>query len=838
MKLFDRYKKRRRSMRIVSLTLITAILASLVIVPAWAYGGGTKKQEVVYVNLNGDGSVDGIYVVNIFDLNGDDRIIDYGDYTVLRNMTTNDEIQFDHQTVQINTKAKKLYYEGKLNSNVIPWSFDIRYSMDGVEHSADEIAGMSGALRITMTVRRNTACNSTFFDNYALQASFTLDTKSCDNIVADGATAANVGSDRQLTYTVLPGKEKDIAITANVTDFEMDGVAINGVPLSLDVNVDTENNQELNDKIKELQDGAVDLDDGANELRDGSGDLENGAADLADGVKEFKDRAAELNDGANELKDGADVLYDGVRSLNDGAGDLSDGAGDLADGSQTLYDGASFMDDGIQALYDGAKELDDGIFKLAGGARGLRNGARSMAEGASGLYGGLKTLTAKNGDLQAMSTLLYNTTLGQYSALLDAGGYTVTAGSTLEKLGAMMKRRQAELTDEGHQAAATQAAVTARMATLSEIAANADGSRTAEEIAAAQAGLNYWNMTLVLQGMEQYQRSLAEALAAAGDDPAARAAAQAACDAAYAHVLSAYQLLLAPYLGSAGGDPDLARTLLLSDHDALSAQVGGSEQAAVREVVTGILRDAVADDDIYKALAVLAYYKGVIGYTDGAASAVSGAYALLGGADDLYDGADELYDGVNGLLGGGNELLDGIKQLMDGAAELKDGTLELHDGALTLRDGVITLRDGTQDLLDGVAELKDGTLTLCDGTILLQDGIVELLDGAIELHDGTVKLHDGTIELTDGTFELRDKTAHIDTELKDKIKDAIHEALGVDFDPVSFVSGKNTNIDFVQFVIQTPAISAEEAENVEEAPAATLNFWQKLLSLFGLYHAE
>ncbi len=45
-----------------------------------------------------------------------------------------------------------------------------------------------------------------FFDNYLIQGTVTLDTKKCSNIQADGATQANVGSDRQLLYSQIKQK--------------------------------------------------------------------------------------------------------------------------------------------------------------------------------------------------------------------------------------------------------------------------------------------------------------------------------------------------------------------------------------------------------------------------------------------------------------------------------------------------------------------------------------------------------------------------------------------------------------------------------------------------------
>ena len=126
-----------------------------------------------------------------------------------------------------------------------------------------------------MQVRENTACSGTFFSDYALQLSLSMDTHQAKHIAAEGATAANVGSDKQLTWTILPGKGADLTVTADVTDFEMSEISINGVRLSMDIDVD---DQEIMDQIFDLQSGVIDLDDGATELLDGVGELRGGCA--------------------------------------------------------------------------------------------------------------------------------------------------------------------------------------------------------------------------------------------------------------------------------------------------------------------------------------------------------------------------------------------------------------------------------------------------------------------------------------------------------------------------------------------------------------------------------
>lgn len=220
--------KRTAAGVVTSLFVISNILPTVVQAASIA----SNKEEVVYVNLNSDGDLLGTYVVNIFN---DNDITDYGNYIEVRNMNTNDEINYDSGVIKIKNSKDKLYYEGIMENAEIPWNINITYKMDGKEYSAEEIAGMSGKLTIEINITENTKAKEGFFESYALQSTVKLDTNICKNIVSEGATVANAGDLKQLTYTVMPGNEKDIKISADVTDFEMDGIDINGIKLNLGI---------------------------------------------------------------------------------------------------------------------------------------------------------------------------------------------------------------------------------------------------------------------------------------------------------------------------------------------------------------------------------------------------------------------------------------------------------------------------------------------------------------------------------------------------------------------------------------------------------------------------
>ena len=352
-KKIDAKRIRRTGKALLAGSLAVTMAAGTVCSPVYAATGQAEKQEVVYANLESDGTVSKVYVVNILSVNGNEVVEDYGDYSELRNMTTTDEIQYEDGKVTIHPSKEKLYYEGTMENAQLPWNISVHYFLDGEEYTAEELAGKSGALRIELSISENSSCDSAFYDNYALQVSLTLDTDLCKNIVADGATQANVGSDKQLTYTVLPGKGTEVEIHADVTDFEMDGISINGVQLNMDIDVDTESG-EISDKITELQDAVNDLDSGARELKDGSVDLHTGTKELYDG-------AGELVNGSNSLMSGAGSLTNGANSLASGAAQVSEGVNTLSaalNGMTTALAENIQTQTANQAAYQAAVEAD------------------------------------------------------------------------------------------------------------------------------------------------------------------------------------------------------------------------------------------------------------------------------------------------------------------------------------------------------------------------------------------------------------------------------------------------------------------------------------------------
>lgn len=381
--------------------------------PAAGDGEPSEKEEVIYVTLDASGELVSAYAVNSFP---GGEITDYGDYDSVRVLNTGDEIEYEDGVVNITTDAKRIYYQGELKKVELPWDISLSYKLDGKAVTAEEIAGKSGEVEIRFTVTQNEECAGTFYDDYALQASFTLPGDVFGDISAPDATVAAVGADRQLTYTLLPGEGIDTLITATAENFSLPAVSINGIHLNLNVDV---NSDGIKDQVGQLVDAASRLNSGASALYSGSQELQTGASGLLDGSESLQSGIAELDAGVAELQDGLIVMRDGLNELYASSGDLTSGAGQVYSGLaqvEAALDALSVDTSQIELLVTSAQALADGAQNAYDGAVALRNAlstsALDSALAANGSTYTLSGLTQAN--LEAINEL------SQYASLFES----------------------------------------------------------------------------------------------------------------------------------------------------------------------------------------------------------------------------------------------------------------------------------------------------------------------------------------------------------------------------------------------------------------------------------
>ena len=367
----------------------------------------SEKEEVIYANLTSSGDIEKIYAVNIFE---DKDIVDYGVYETVKNMNTMDKINYSNGKITIQNSEDKLYYQGVMKQNTqMPWTIKVRYKLDGVEYAPSELAGKSGKLEISISIKENKNCKKNFFENYALQTVVQLDTNLCENIKSDEATMANVGGLKQLTYTILPGNEKDIKITSDVTDFEMSEIQVNGINLNLGLDKDSIDTSSLTGELDKLKDAVNDLDDGANELNDGAKKLDDGAVTLTDGIKTIQDGLDQLNSKSSSLTSGSSEVLSALKTIQSSLNNVSTSSKDL----KQLSSASTSIKSGIDSLVKGLKTVDSSIDTYNSSLK--KAGLNSASE-----------LAQKN--KQALSALgITNTQRKLYSAYTSGGSQAVSA---------------------------------------------------------------------------------------------------------------------------------------------------------------------------------------------------------------------------------------------------------------------------------------------------------------------------------------------------------------------------------------------------------------------------
>jgi putative membrane protein len=334
------------------------------------------REEVVYATLSPDGGTKEVNVVTILHNAEAGTIADYGDFAAVKNLTDTGAITQAGGTVTVSAPKGDLYYQGTMKNAELPWKLDVTYYLDGAELPAAELAGKSGHVRISIATSKNPAAEPSYFDNYMLQISLTLDSSKCTGITAPGGTVASAGVDKLVTFAAMPGAAGGFDVETDASAFSMEGIQFSAVPLSMKIDPpDTgalkSDLAKLTDAVSQLNDGIGQLEGGALDLKKGAGTLKDGSAAFAGGLNQLTGSAAGLMGGSAQIKEALNKI---VSSLNGTGNGSADGGGlNLAD----------------------LQQLPDGLKQLAAGLDGVSSGLSDLKSGFAQSYGALKDAILK-----------------------------------------------------------------------------------------------------------------------------------------------------------------------------------------------------------------------------------------------------------------------------------------------------------------------------------------------------------------------------------------------------------------------------------------------------------
>lgn len=726
------------------------------------------KDENVYVDLNQDGSVAGIYVVNEYNRENAGSITDYGDYTSVKNLTTDEKIRMLGNKITVEAPKGKFYYQGNLAGDDMPWLIQITYLLDGKEISAEDLAGKNGSLELRIQIRENQNCSGVFFDNYLLQATVVLDTEKCTQIEAEGAAAGNVGKNRQLIYNIMAGSEKDISIKAQVADFEMDGINFQGIPMSFDIDKDSIDQSSLAGKTKEITDAALKLDDGAGELLNGTKEAADGAKNLDDGVKQFAGGISELREGSSSLAAGGSSMVSGTKKLQSVLEEYLAGVDTASSGSEELRTGIGTFSFGI-------KQIQTGAAGLKNGTDAYTQGADQLAAGITGYVEGTQALAEGAADLKSLEDL------GQVNSAIVQMQQAVTAGSgDIPGL-----ENGAKNLADGLEAIKKQVdslADTADVQSLKDVLEGLDGLKKelenladlAEEISgglsqsAGAAGQISDDHKAVMEGLQNQTDQANAAITQSGENLAGQVNTQvdgvnaqiaAAADNVNGQIESAIGTIQNG-IDSKNIEESAGRALIdsleASKIEAVSVEKVEAPAAGISEIQMPEENRAVetAAEQLLSTAETLSKAADAFDEAAKQMKAVSGQIPETGGVHAL--------EGLSAALGeaceGAARLQEGIRQTGDGLTQLEKSTArfpEAAEGVTALLDGFSKLGENDQTLLAGAQEISGNGESLRNGAGGLERGTGQLAASAKTLRAGAVNLEDGMLTLKENGTGLR-----------------------------------------------------------------------------------
>jgi X-X-X-Leu-X-X-Gly heptad repeat protein len=283
------------------------------------------KEEVIYGVLDASGSAQSLYVINHFKVDSKGVLCDYGTYQSVANLTTSAPIDLTKDTnspvgandrVQAEVEQGDYYYQGDLGAGELPWLISVEYLLNGKVIAPERLAGSTGALSIRIHTRQNPAVDPLFYENYLVQVNITLATAHARNLVAQDATLAFSGANTVANFSVLPGKEGKLELTAQVDDFAMPGIRITALPFSMAFELpDTD---EMVKGLDELSSGTEALNDGIQTLNRGVANMDANSARISSSSAQFNDGLIELSSESQKLRNGSAQFNDLLQLISDG----------------------------------------------------------------------------------------------------------------------------------------------------------------------------------------------------------------------------------------------------------------------------------------------------------------------------------------------------------------------------------------------------------------------------------------------------------------------------------------------------------------------------------------
>lgn len=322
--------------------LAAATAAALLVPSALAaepIGDGVAPvcDEAYYATLDYYGNLTEGSVVKSYTLNGATTLEDHGVYDAVNNLTDGTEPAQRDGTVTFdfgNDAPSHFYFEGKTAApfEALPWTLSIHYTLNGVPTKAEDLAGETGVVEITVDAIPNPNASEYARNNYTLEAMALFNQDDILSLEAPGAQVQLIGNLRTVLFLALPGEEQHFTVRVGSDDFTFDGMTFLMVPATLS---QLDEIAKLSERKEQLEDDYDKLSGSLDTLLDAFNGMQSSLNATADGLDQLNEARGTVSQSKDQLYAEADVALGDLAALADTLEPL---AGHLDTASQALTD--------------------------------------------------------------------------------------------------------------------------------------------------------------------------------------------------------------------------------------------------------------------------------------------------------------------------------------------------------------------------------------------------------------------------------------------------------------------------------------------------------------------
>ena len=245
-----------------------------------------------------------------------DLINDLSDLLNVKNTSGDETYTQDGNKFVWNANKNDIYYQGE-SSKELPIECNVKYELDGKELSANEIAGKSGKVKITLQYtnkeERTVDINGKkvkMYVPFVVVAGTIIENENARNIEVSSGKVVDDGSKTVVVGMAMPGLQESLGLS----DDEVE------IPSNVEITMDATNFETSSIMSyvtpKVLEEDDLKVFDNLDEIYGQVNTLQTSMNQIQDGANTLKDGTTELATGANTLKDGVTTAYNGVQTIS------------------------------------------------------------------------------------------------------------------------------------------------------------------------------------------------------------------------------------------------------------------------------------------------------------------------------------------------------------------------------------------------------------------------------------------------------------------------------------------------------------------------------------------